>query len=179
MSSDRLIELRLENRRLKEQVANLESKVLSLVGAITIQSSGVFKDKKHVINDKLLEIINSSEIQLNIVSPKIDQFYTTEIKKIAAKGIPVLIITNDRGGTPLEYQAFYDDLKATDGIKIVNNPNVRYLLVFNTKGAIYSGGALDRQELERSILIATFIEARSKLKKIAEIFSMMLPSFMR
>ena len=177
--SDRLIELRLENRRLKEQVANLENKVLSLVGAISIQSSGVFKDKKHVINDKLLNIINSSEVQLNIVSPKIDQFYTTEIKKIAAKGVPVLIITNDRGGIPEAFQPFYDDLKSTDGIKLVNYPNVRYLLVFNTKGAIYSGGSLDRTELERSILIATIIEARSKLKKIAEIFSMMLPSFMR
>ena len=179
MSSDRLIELRLENRRLKEQVANLEDKVLSLVGAVSIQSSGVFKDTKHVINDKLLNIINSSEVQLNIVSPKIDQFYATEIKKIAAKGVPVLMITNDRGGIPPQYQAFYDDLKSTDGIKLVNNPNVRYLLVFNTKGAIYSGGSLDRIELERSILIATVIEARSKLKKIAEIFSMMLPSFMR
>ena len=177
--SDRLIELRLENRRLKEQVANLENKVLSLVGAISIQSSGVFKDKKHVINDTLLNIINNSEVQLNIVSPKIDQFYTTEIKKIAAKGIPVLIITNDRGGIPENFQPFYDDLKSTDGIKLVNNPNVRYLLVFNTKGAIYAGGSLDRQELERSILIATIIEARSKLKKIAEIFSLMLPSFMR
>jgi hypothetical protein len=177
--SDRLIELRLDNRRLKEQVANLENKVLSLVGAISIQSSGVFKDKKHVINDKLLNIINSSEVQLNIVSPKIDQFYTTEIKKIASKGIPILIITNDRGGIPTNLQPFYDDLKSTDGIKLVNNPNVRYLLVFNTKGAIYSGGSLDRLELERSILIATTIEARSKLKKIAEIFSLMLPSFMR
>ena len=177
--SDRLIELRLENRRLKEQVANLENKVLSLVGAISIQSSGVFKDKKHVTNDKLLNIINSSEVQLNIVSPKIDQFYATEIKKIAAKGIPVLLITNDRGGIPPQYQAHYDDLKSTDGVKLISNPNVRYLLVFNTKAAIYSGGSLDRQELERSILIATIIEARTKLKKIAEIFSMMLPSFMR
>jgi len=177
--SDRLIELRLENRRLKDQVANLENKVLSLVGAISIQSSGVFKDKKHVINDRLLTVINASEVQLNIVSPKIDQFYATEIKKIASKGIPILIITNDRGGIPEKFQPFYDDLKSTDGVKLVNNPNVRYLLVFNTKGAIYSGGSLDRQELERSILIATTIEARSKLKKIAEIFSMMLPSFMR
>ncbi len=177
--SDRLIELRLENRRLKEQVANLENKVLSLVGAISIQSSGVFKDKKHVINDRLLTVINASEVQLNVVSPKIDQFYATEIKKIASKGVPVLIITNDRGGIPDNYKPFYDDLKSTTGVKLVNNPNVRYLLVFNTKGAIYSGGSLDRLELERSILIATTIEARSKLKKIAEIFSLMLPSFMR
>ena len=172
--SDRLIELRLENRRLKEQVANLEEKVLALVGAITIQSSGVFQDKKHVLNDKLVDLINSTDVQLNIVSPKIDQFYTTEIKKIAQKGLPCLIITNDRGGIPTEYQPYYDDLKSTDGIKLINNPNVRYLLVFNTKGAIYSGGSLDRAELERSILIATTIEARSKLKTIAEIFSLML-----
>ncbi len=177
--SDRLVELRLENRRLKDQVANLENKVLSLVGAINLQASGVFKEIKHVMNDRLLTLINASEVQLNIISPKIDQFYATEIKKMAAKGIPVLIITNDRGVIPEIYQPFYDDLKSTDNVKLLNNPNVRFMLVFNTKGAIYSGGSLDRTELERSVLIATTVEARSKLKKVAEIFSMMLPSFMR
>ncbi len=177
--SDRIIELRLENRRLKEQVQKFEDRILTLVGAINIQSSGVFQDKKNVLNDMLIELIGQTEEELRIVSPKIDQFYSTELKKVAAKEISILLITNDRGGLTGEYQQYYDDLKATSGIKVVNNPNVRYMLVFNTKRGIYSGGSLDRKELERSILIATTVESKSKLAKISEIFSLMLPSFMR
>ncbi len=177
--SDRIIELRLENRRLKEQVQNLENKVLSLVGAINIQTSGVFANTKHVLNDLILEMIRQTEGRLNVVSPKIGKFYATELKNLAAKGVEIFVITNDRGGMPGEHRLIYDEIKSTNGIKVVNNPNVRYLLVFNSTNAIYSGGSLDRDELERSILIATTVESKSKLKKISEIFSLMLPSFMR
>ncbi|MFX1396433.1 MAG: hypothetical protein ACFFAS_05240 [Promethearchaeota archaeon] len=177
--SDRIIELRLENRRLKEQVQSLEDKVLSLVGAINIQSSGVFANTKHALNDLILELLRETENRLNIVSPKIGKFYATEIKNLAAKGIEIFIITNDRGGMPGEHRLIYDEIKSIDGVKVVNNPNVRYLLVFNSKNAIYSGGSLDKDELEKSILIATTVESKSKLKKISEIFNMMLPSFMR
>ncbi len=177
--SDRIIELRLENRRLKEQVQKLEDRILNLVGAINIQSSGVFQEKKNILNDLLIELIGQTEEEIRIVSPKIDLFYMTELKKVASKGISILLITNDRGGLTPEYQQYYDEIKATSGIKVINNPNVRYMLVFNTKRAVYSGGSLDRKELERSILIATRVESKSKLKKIAEIFSLMLPSFMR
>jgi hypothetical protein len=77
------------------------------------------------------------------------------------------------------YQKYYDLLSNTPGISVINNPNVRYLLVFNTDKAIYSGGSLDREELSESVLIVTMIKERQKLRKIAEIFSAMLPSFMR
>ena len=50
--SDRIIELRLENRRLKEQVQKLEDRILNLVGAINIQSSGVFQEKKNILLKK-------------------------------------------------------------------------------------------------------------------------------
>ena len=114
-----------------------------------------------------------------LVSPKIDKFYAVELKKLVKQGIPVLIITNDRGGLPRAYQEIYDSLKQTEGISIINNPNVRYLLVFNSEKAIYSGGSLDKDELEKSILIVTSIQETTKLRSIAEIFTMMLPSFMR
>ena len=65
------------------------------------------------------------------------------------------------------------------GIDIINNPRVKFLLVFNTENAIYSGGNLDKTELENSILIGTKISESSKLNKIKEIFSLLLPSFMR
>lgn len=176
--SDRVIELRTENSRLKKEVQNLENKIISLVGMISLNSSGG-PEGKSILNDQLINLIISTKQQLNIVSPKIDRFYANEIKKLPKKGIPILIITNDRGGIPKDFQEIYDDLKATSGIKIINNPNVRYLLVFNMEEALYSGGSLVKEELEKSILIVTSIREATKLRKIVEIFNLMLPSFMR
>ena len=176
--SDRIIELRIENARLKEQVQDLENKILSLVGILNLEASEG-ADGKKIMNDRLLELITNSSSQLNIVSPKIDKFYANELIRVVKRGIPVLIIMNDRGSIPNEYQEFYDDLKSVSGITIVNNPNVRYLLVFNSEYAIYSGGSLIKDELERSVLIISTVKESAKLRKIAEIFSMMLPSFMR
>ncbi|MFX0032599.1 MAG: hypothetical protein ACFE8E_03125 [Candidatus Hodarchaeota archaeon] len=178
MSENRLIELRIENKSLKKQVQDLESKVLSLVGMVNLVSSGS-PDKKYVLNDQLIEFINSTNSQLNIVSPKVDKFYATELKRTAKRGIPILLIINDRGSIPKGYQEIYDNLKQSEGINIINNPNVRYLLVFNSEKAIYSGGSLDKDELEKSILIVTTVKETTKLRSIAEIFSMMLPTFMR
>jgi hypothetical protein len=176
--SDRIIELRRENSRLKNEVQNLENKILSLVGMISLKSSGG-SEGKSILNEDLIGLINSTKQKLNIVSPKIDRFYANEIKRLTQKGIPILIITNDRGGIPKDFQEVYDDLKTFSGVKIINNPNVRYLLVFNSEEAIYSGGALVKEELERSILIATSIRETAKMRQIAKIFSLMLPSFMR
>jgi len=176
--SDRIIELRRENSRLKNEVQNLENKILSLVGMVNLKSSGG-SEGKNIINELLINLIISTKQQLSIVSPKIDRFYANELKKLTQKGIPILIITNDRGGIPKDFQEVYDDLKATSGVNIINNPNVRYLLVFNSEEGIYSGGSLVKEELEKSILIITSIREAAKLRKIAEIFSLMLPSFMR
>ena len=176
--SDRITELRTENARLKGQVEDLENKVLSLVGMISLESSGEGKNKE-LLNDKLIEFINTTTDQLNIVTPKVDRFYSVELKKIVGKGIPILLITGDRSTLDKSYRQFYDDLKKTPGIQILNNPNVKYLLMFNTEKAIYSGGSLDKDVLSSSILIATTIIEKSKIRLIAEIFSAMLPSFMR
>ena len=176
--SDRLIELRVENKRLKQEIASLENKIITLVGMFSIESSGG-QERKNVLNDQLLNLIGSTKEQLNIVTPKIDEFYSRELKKVTQKEIPVLLITNDRGDLPKSYRSIYDDLKVTDGISIINNPNVRFLLLFNTDQAIYSGGSLDKEELSKSILILTTIQEKAKLRKLAEIFSLMLPTFMR
>ena len=145
---------------------------------VSLKSSGGSVGK-NTLNEHLINIIISAKQKLNIVSPKIDRFYATEIKKLTQKGIPVLIVTNDRGGIPKDFQEVYDDLKATTGVNIINNPNVRYLLVFNSEEAVYSGGSLVKEELEKSILILTSIREVGKLRKISEIFNLMLPSFMR
>ena len=176
--SERLIELRVENQRLKEQVKDLENKVLSLVGMVKFESSGG-SEKKNVLNNYLIELFSTTRKQLNIVTPKVDKFFSTELKNLTQKGIPILLIMNDRGNLSKQYQQVYDELKLISGIKIINNPNVRYLLAFNSEEAIYAGGSLVKEELEKSILIVTIIRESSKLRKIAEIFSLMLPSFMR
>ena len=152
--------------------------MLALVGNIELEASGSDENKEY-LNNTLIEFINSTEEQLNVVTPKLDEFYIIELKKIAQKGIHILIITRDRRFLDKKSQKLYDDLTNTPGISVINNPNVRYLLVFNTERAIYSGGSLDREEISQSVLIVTIIKERQKLRKIAEIFSAMLPSFMR
>ncbi len=178
MSDPRIIGLRVENKKLKQEIASLENKILSLVGMFNIESSGG-QDKKNVLNDQLMNLIGSTKEQLNIVTPKIDEFYARELKKLTQKGIPVLLITNDRADLSKSYRPIYDDLKITEGISIINNPNVRFLLLFNTDQAVYSGGSLDKEELAKSILVITTIQEKAKLRKVAEIFSLMLPTFMR
>jgi hypothetical protein len=64
---------------LKEQVQNLENKVLSLVGMVKFESSGG-PERKNVLNEHLLELIINTKTQLNIVTTKIDKFYATELK---------------------------------------------------------------------------------------------------
>ncbi len=94
--SERIIELRVENDRLRREVQKLENKVLSLVGTINLESSGG-QEGKNIINERLINLITSTKQQLNILTPKIDRFYANAVKKLTQKRIPILIITNDRG----------------------------------------------------------------------------------
>ena len=174
--SDRLTELRIENKRLKAQVQDMENKVLSVVGMINIEGSSI---QANTINDAITKVINETTDQINVVTPKTDRFYSTELKKAAERGIPILVITRDRHLMDKKDQAFYDELKSANGISVINNPNVRYLLVFNSNTAVYSGGSLDKEELDKSTLIVTIIRETAKLRKLATIFSSMLPTFLR
>ncbi|MFX1574183.1 MAG: hypothetical protein ACFFB0_15675 [Promethearchaeota archaeon] len=178
MSDPRVLELRIENKRLKEQITALENKILTLVGMFDIESSGD-PSRKNFLNDQILNLINSTKEQLNIVTPKIDDFYAKELKKLVQRGIPIILISNDRADIPKEYRPIYDDLKLTEGISMINNPNVRFLLLFNSEQAVYAGSSLVKEELANAILIVTSVREKSKLRKISQIFSLMLPSFMR
>ncbi len=173
-----MLQLRIENKKLRAQITDLEKKIMTLVGMVDIESSGG-AEKKNVLNDLLINLINSTNDQLNIITPRIDSFYAKELKRAVERGIPVLLITNDRSDIPKSYMPIYDDLKLTQGISVINNPNVKFLLVFNTDQAVYAGGSLDKEELSKSILIVTKIQEKTKLRMIAEIFSLMLPTFMR
>ncbi len=145
---------------------------------INIETSGD-PSKKNLLNDLLMNIINSTKDQLNIITPKFDKFYANELKRVPERGAPVLMITRERGTLHKKEFPVYDDLKNTQGISIINNPSVNFLLVFNSTQAIFSGGMLDKEELSKSILIVTTVKEKQKLRLIAEIFSSMLPTFMR
>ncbi len=151
---------------------------MALVGMVNIESSGE-ADRKNVLNDLLINLINSTKEQLNIVTPKFDSFYVNELKNLVKREIPVLVITNDRGGYSKKEVVIYDDLKNTQGISVINKPNVKFLLAFNTEQAVYSGGSLDKEMLFNSTLIVTTVKEKAKLRLIAEIFTSMLPTFMR
>ena len=175
---DRINELRLENRRLKQQIEDYENRVLALVGNTIIEASGE-GETKELLNEKIIDFIRTSVDQINIVAPRIDAFYSTEIRKAAERGLPVLLITRDRHLWEKKQKILYDELNSTNGINVINNPHVNYLLLYNSEIAMYSGGDLDKEVLSNSVLIITSIKEAAKINKIADIFTAMLPSFMR
>ena len=178
MSDDRLIELRVENRRLKQEVENLENKILSLVGNVEIEVSGDPKNN-NLINDDVINLLATTNDQLNILTPKIDRFYTNELKNLVNKGFEIRLVTLERSSMSSEFLEYYDELKNERKIKIINNPNVDFLLIFNEKEAIYTQGSLDKKELQESILIETKVRSITTLETIREYFNLFLPSFMR
>jgi hypothetical protein len=171
--SERLRELRIENQKLKNQVEQLENKILSLVGNIEIEVS-----QKGLLNEEILTLFENTENQLNILTPYIDKFYINELKRLS-QNINIMVIIHDRSLIPKEYRTYYDELKSVSNVKIVNNPNIRCLLVFNEVNGIYTAGALDKNILDNSILIETKINEASILHKIKQIYTLFLPSFMR
>lgn len=178
MSDDRLIELRVENRRLKDEVEELENKILSLVGNVEIEISGG-PESRNVINDDIINLISKTEGKLSVLSSKVDRFYLNELKNLLEKDIEIRIVTSERSNIPSEYREYYDELKSEKKINVVNNPQVNTLLIFNNKEAIYTTGSLDKKELEESFLIETKIQQASVLEEISDYYNLFLPSFMR
>jgi len=175
---DRISQLRLENTKLRDKVNALEQKIISIVGLIELFPSGI-EGKKEALNEKISSVINSTASSLKIITPKIGPFYSEGILNVANRGIPVLMIINDRRFIPPEFQQYYDNLKTKSNVSVVNNPNVKYLLVMNDKEVVSSAASLVKKELANSILIGTHVKEKNKLARIEQIFLNMLPSFMR
>lgn len=172
--SERIRELRIENRKLKDQVEKLEDRVLKLVGSVEFQIS-----KDGMINEDILTLFNETKQKIDLTTPRIDRFYTNELKRLSENGIEVRVILKDRSLIPAEYIPFFDELKSAQKIKMVTNPNIKNLLVFNEERGIYAGMALDKDELEKASLIETKVNETSKLSKLQQYFNDYLPSFMR
>ena len=169
--------IKAENIKLKRKVEELENRLLSLVGTIKIFTGGM-PGKEHEMNNHIAEIItNAAEIK--IVSPYITKEYAMILEDRAKNGVKVQLILNDRRLWPEQYAQIYDKLKVIPGIDVINNPNVKFLLVWSPKSALFTSGPLSKESLMKTILIGTRVNEKGKINDILDIFNLMLPSFMR
>ena len=125
-----------------------------------------------------MEIITNAT-QLKIIAPYITEEYELLLEDRARKGIDIMAIFNDRRLWPEEYQGIYDKFKVMKNLQVVNNPNVKFLLIWSPEAALFTSGPLSKESLMNTILIGTHISEESKIKDIKKIFNSMLPSFMR
>ncbi len=168
--------LRAENIKLRTKIEDLENRLLNLVGTIKIFTGGM-PGNEHVMNNNIAEIITNAT-DIKIVAPYITNEYALILKDRARNGIKVQIVLNDRRLWPSHVE-IYDELKVTNGINLINNPNVKYLLVWTPKTALFTSGPLDKNSLMKTVLIGTLINEKGKINELKKIFQLMLPSFMR
>ncbi|MCP4761650.1 MAG: hypothetical protein GY870_07700 [archaeon] len=195
--------LKAENMKLKKQIEDLQNTVMRITGSIKIFPSGISGSGSN-LNDKISEILSTASGNIRIITPKVGTEYERRLVDISKKGTKIQIIINDRrfltpdeerksafpvtfaknksptaGKTPINYAKIYDQLKTTSGIDLVNNPNVKFLLILTSNDAIFSAGWLERSVLDNTILLGAHIQDKKKIKEIEEIYSNLLPSFMR
>ncbi|MHA1728652.1 MAG: hypothetical protein ACTSWY_07950 [Promethearchaeota archaeon] len=196
--------LKAENIRLKQSVEELQNTIIKMTESVKIFSSGTTKDK-FTINDKINTVIESSSKELKIISPRVGSEYADILINKAQTGTSIQLVINDRRFLTKEsekkgisskfftknkqlpdnkeieydYAKIYDKLKAAPGIDLINNPNIKFLMVWSLKQAIFSSGWLERKILDKTVLLGVFIQDPNKVKELLEIYSMLLPSFMR
>lgn len=169
--------IKAENIRLKKKVEDLENRLINLVGAIKTFASGT-TDNELEMNNNIAEIISSGSL-LHIVAPYITDEYALLLQDRAKSGTKIQVVVNDRRLWPKEHQKLYDKLKSAEGIDIINNPNVQFLLIWSPENVIYTSGPLSKDHLMKSILIGTLITEKAKIRDMQKIYNLMLPSFMR
>ncbi|MHA1720346.1 MAG: hypothetical protein ACTSWX_13990 [Promethearchaeota archaeon] len=171
--------LKAENIKLRSKIEDLENRLLKLVGTIKIfPSGGGLLGNEHIMNNNIAEIITNAS-DLKIVAPYITNEYALILKDRAKNRVKVQIVLNDRRLWPQKHVEIYDQLKVTPGIDLINNPNVKFLLVWSPNTALFTSGPLDKESLMKTVLIGTLINEEGKLKELLKIFQLMLPSFMR
>lgn len=166
-----------ENMKLKEKIEELENRLLNLVGNIKLFSSGMV-NHEHEMNNHIAELL-ATATELRIVAPYVTKEYALLLKDRAANNVKIQLVINDRRFWPKEIANIYDELKAAKGIDLVNNPNVKYLLVWTPTQALFTSGPLDKQTLMTTVLIGTLVKEKSKIDELLAIFKEMLPTFMR
>jgi hypothetical protein len=170
--------LKADNIKLKEEVERLEQRIMNMAGSIKIFSSGMTGHESDM-NNQLGNVISTADTELKIVAPYITQEYVLLLQDRAKNKVKIQIVLNDRRFWPDVHAKFYDQLKVTTDIDLINNPNVQYLLVWTPKEAIFTSGPLDKHALQKTVLIGTYIKEKLKLDELLTIFKEMLPTFMR
>ena len=166
-----------ENMRLKKRIEELEDRLLGIVGAIKIFTGGL-PGKEHEMNNHIAEIITNAS-ELKIVAPFVTEEYAMILEDRVNNNVDVQCILNDRRLWPEEYAAIYDKMKVTPRLQIINNPNVKFLLIWSPESALFTSGPLSKQSLMKTVLMGTRVNERGKIKEIMQIFKSMLPSFMQ
>lgn len=170
--------LKADNISLKTKITELENRLINLAGAFKIFQSGM-QGKEHEMNNQIANLIANAKTELKIVAPYITQEYVVLLQDRVKNGVKIQIVLNDRRFWDPAVAKFYDQLKATSGIDLINNPNVKYLLVWTPEAVLYSSGPLDKTSLMKTVLIGTLVTEKSKIDELLLIIKEMLPSFMR
>ena len=169
--------LKADNMRLKKRVEELETRLLDLVGAIKIFMGGV-AGSEHEMNNHIAEVITNAS-ELKIVAPYITEEYMLIIQDRVNNGVDVQCVLNDRRLWPVEYQNNYDKLRVMPNLQVINNPNVKFLLIWSPETALFTSGPLSKKDLMGTILVGTLVNEKGKIRDLKKIFISMLPSFMQ
>lgn len=193
--------LKAENIKLKEDLEKLQNSLLEVTGKIVIFASGTTENKL-ILTQKIDALIEKANVELKIITPKIGADYAKKLITKAHSGTKIQIIINDRilltkeeqkkgafsktfskksktEDEGFDFAKIYDILKASSGIDLVNNPNVKFLLIITPEEAIFSAGWLERQILENTILLSVQLKDEVKIREIYDNYLLLLPSFMR
>ena len=166
-----------ENIRLKKRVEDLEDRLLSVVGAIKIFTGGL-PGNEHEMNNHIAEVITNAT-KLKIVAPYVTDEYAMILEDRVNNGVDVQCILNDRRLWPDEYQSIYDKMKVTRNLQVINNPNVKFLMIWSPESALFTSGPLSKDSLMKTVLIGTRVGEKGKINDMLRIFKSMLPSFMQ
>ncbi len=182
--------LKAENIKLKKKIDDLEDTLTRIAGSVHIFSAGSTESKIDLYS-KVVEVINSARENLKIVTPKMGSEFADVLIDKAKTGTKIQVVINDRRilveetklaksqKKDVNYEKIYDLLKVTPEIDLINNPNVRFLMVWTRKNVIFAGGWLEKELLEKTILLGVHVQDIAKIEELLEIYKQLLPTFMR
>ena len=183
--------LKGENIKLKKKLDDLEETLTRIAGSVYIFSAGTSESKIDLYT-KIVEIINSARENIKVVTPRIGPEFAKVLMDKAKKGTKIQVVINDRRilveesklakshkKSNVVYEKVYDLLKVTPEIDLVNNPNVKFLMIWTRKNVIFAGGWLEKDLLKKTILLGVHVKDIAKIEELSKIYKQLLPSFMR
>ena len=183
--------LKGENIKLKNKLDKMEDTLTRIAGSVYIFSAGTSESKIDLFT-KITDVINSARENLKVVTPKMGPEFANVLIAKAKKGTKIQVVINDRRilveesklakahkKSKVSYEKVYDLLKVTPEIDLINNPNVRFLMVWTRKNVIFAGGWLEQSLLKKTILLGVHVKDIAKIEELSEIYKQLLPTFMR